>query len=172
MNAMLNIKSRFQNFVNTLKPMSWKQRLDHLITYYKPVLIGVCILVILISIGANAVKRSMYPPLCRGAVVGVTATDSLRTYLSDDLQVFLDGPDSKRQTVLKEIPFMDITLPDSMATNQTAYYQLTALVSGQELDYALLDTHAWDLFKDGYFFADIRTVLPQDLIDAVSSRLI
>ncbi len=160
---MKSLKTRFQNFLQVLKPMSWEQRIDHIFTYYKFVFVGLLCLLVVISIGVNAISRSKNPPLYRGALIGLNMTDPAKAYLTDDLQVFLDGADSKRTVVLREIGFMDIMDPQSMEVNQAAYYQITALISGQELEYCLMDEHAWDLLKDGTFFADLQTLLPQDI---------
>lgn len=160
---MKTLKKRFLDFLQVLKPMSWKQRIDHIFTYYKSIFLVAACLLIAISIGVNAINRNLNPPLYRGALIGVNMPEPAKTYLTDELQLFLDGANSKRDVILREIEFMDIMDDQSMSTNQAAYYQITTLVSGKELEYALMDKHAWGLLKDGFFFTDLQTLLPQDI---------
>ena len=163
--------NKLKDFWGVLKPMRWKQRIDHIFTYYKSIFVAIFCLLVVISIGVNACRRNANPPLYRGALIGFNLPDRAKNYLTDDLQTVLDGADSKRPVILREFAFRDIEDPQSIKVNQTSYYQITTLISGQELEYALLDEHSWELLKDGFFFADLQTLLPQSQIARLAPYL-
>ena len=155
-------KESFRAFIEVLKPMNWKDRLDHIFTYYKWIFVALLCLVVAVSIGVNAISRHLNPPLYRGAVVGVQLTDQADDYLTRQLQEKLGGAYTRQNAVLRHFPFLALDDPQAASTNQATYYQLTALVVGQELEYVIMDENAWSLLKDGHFFTDLQTLLPQE----------
>lgn len=158
------MKERFRAVIQTLKSMSWKERIVHIFTYYKWIFVAFLCLIIVISISINAISRYLNPPLYRGAVVGALYTEQTEAYLTTQLQEALDGKDTDREAVLRQISFLPLDDPNGVSTNQAAYYQLTTLVSGQELEYVIMDEHAWSLLKDGYFFADLEALLDAEAL--------
>ena len=169
--TMQKIKNSFQHFLQVLKPMSWKERLDHIFTYYKPALVGILAFVVLISIGVNAMQRKMNPPLYRGALVGVSINTSGNTFLTEELKTYLGASESKRTVVLRNISIADKDNPQASVDEQNAYYQLSTLIGGQELEYALLDQDAWKILGSVIFFADLREILPQEQLQQFENQL-
>lgn len=159
---MKTLTERIRTFIQVLKPMSWKARVDHIFTYYKWIFVAFFCLLVAISIGVNAIVRHLNPPLYRGAAVGVQLTEQATDYLTQHLQEKLDSKDTQREAILRQISFLALDDPQAASTNQAAYYQLTALIAGQELEYAIMDENAWSLLKDGYFFADLQALLPPE----------
>lgn len=161
---MKQLKERFREVLQVLKPMSWRARIEHIFTYYKWIFVAIIGVAVLISIGVNALSRYLNPPIYRGAAVGVTLTQQAEDCLTQQLRVYLDGADTRREAVLRQVPFYALDDPKAASTNQAAYYQLSALVAGQELEYVIMDENAWSLLKDGYFFEDLENLLPQETI--------
>ncbi len=159
---MRQLKERFHEVLLVLKPMSWKSRMEHIFTYYKWIFVAILSLAVVISIGVNALSRHLNPPIYRGAAVGVQLTSAAEDSLTEQLQIHLGGTASRREAVLRQVPFYALDDPKAASTNQAAYYQLSALVTGQELEYVIMDENAWSLLKDGYFFADLQKLLPQE----------
>lgn len=168
---MRKLKERFREVLLVLKPMSWKARMEHIFTYYKWIFVAILCLAIVISIGANALCRHLNPPIYRGAVVGVALTPAAEDCLTMQLQTHLRGAENRREAVLRQIPFYALDDPKAASTNQAAYYQLSALVAGQELEYMIMDENAWSLLKDGYFFEDLQKLLPQETLSQLKPYL-
>lgn len=151
--------------------MSWRERIDHIFTYYKPAMVGILAFLVVISLGVNAIQQKLNPPLYSGVLIGLSTNETTRSYLTEELKDYFAAPQSKRAVVLKEIPIANKEDPQSSIDNQNAYTQLAALVSGKDLEYALMDEDAWALLKAGYFFADLREFLSPEQIQQFSSQM-
>lgn len=142
-----------------LKPMSWKQRVDHIWTYYKEY-IGVFALLIFVCTGlissAIAAQRER---VVTGIMVNITMTQEGFNYLSTDYAEYLDvGKD--KDVKLEYTSFMDL----EKSTSEQDYYasmSVVAEVSAKKLDYMILDKIAVGFYAGQEVYMDLRKVFTE-----------
>ncbi len=144
-----------------LAPMTWRQRLDHLWTYYKWVLAVLVFLGFLLQIIITSAVNANTEILISGIGINVPLTEQGITCLSDGYLERLDGKKGQSVQFLNEI--LD---KDDQALGTEAMYATVVKVSGLtslgNLDYLLLDTKALEYYSEGDLFMDLRQILTQE----------
>jgi len=77
----MKLKQTFGELIEQLKPMSWKERFDHLWEYYKWVLAVAAVVIMLISIVCTSIYNKNVEVLFGGAVVNIHMSNEAREYL-------------------------------------------------------------------------------------------
>ena len=161
----MNIKKALQDFKNLkeiLSPMTPKQRIEYLVTYYSFLLIPVVVLIVIIVIIHGAVSKK--EPVMTGFGVNVTLTEEATAYVTEQ---WLDtqGYNPKKQTAIfsyvvgnesytGEGPIGSIG--DRIASAATM--SISAHVSARALEYMLVDDGTLEELNP-LMFADLRTIL-------------
>ena len=149
-------RENFKKLLADLKPMTWKQRVDHIWTYYRPhMLVGLLVVVMLfgaINMGINANKKV----LVSGVIVNISMTQEGRNYLEQDYLKDLGGDERKESVIVYSADFS--SLEDAVYEDEqySAAQTVIALVAGAKLDYMILDQFAMEFYirQDVYF--DLR----------------
>lgn len=145
-----------------LKPMTWKQRIEHIWMYYKEhMFIALVVLVIIvgaISMALSAGKET----LVSGVMVNINITQEGRNYLEKDYFEDLGGDPNTQQVNMYYADFS--ALEDAMYEEEqySASQVLVGLVTGAKLDYMLLDQFAMEFYirQDVYF--DLRRFFTEE----------
>lgn len=141
------------NLKQTLSGMTFREKVDHIWTYYKIHILGTLLLsAILISWGVSAYNNSK-EVLLQGELVNVTITDAGYSYLAQDSFAALGGTNN-RQTVNIISSFTG-----DPNTNPSAYMQqlkILAQIEGQNLDFLILDETLFRQYAYSEFYMDLR----------------
>ncbi len=145
-----------------LKPMTWRQRVDHIWSYYKPhMVVALVILVAVvgtISMAFNAGKET----LVSGIMVNISITPEGRNYLEKDYFADLGGNKNTQEIDLYYADFSALENAVYEEEQYSASQVLVGLVTGAKLDYMLLDQFAMEFYirQDVYF--DLRDFFTEE----------
>jgi len=159
------------NLKETLAPMTWPQRAEYLLTYYKWVLVALVIIIVLISIVVSAVGNARTELLLSGVLVNAPIDEACYDYLSDGCFQYLGG--QKGQAV--ELAQVDL-MPDAPIvgadTTVTAVSKIVGLITLDRLDYMIVDDQAYGYFLQQEMYADLRSVLSESELAQWQDKLI
>ncbi len=156
-----------QTLKERLAPLSGKQKIEYLWTYYKWVLLVVLLAAVLLTWAVQAIVEANTELLLAGVTMNVELNDRGRQFLEQDMLTKF-GTEGARQKVTLE----EMLLPDTQKGNPQELYawmtKMAGQVSSQMVDYALMDQAAYDFYKHQGMFADLTTVLTDSQIEALT----
>lgn len=161
-----DLKGHFAKLKEDLKPMTFKEKLDHIWTYYKyHMLVAFCVLFIV----GGALYSFLMPReniLIAGVQCNVRMTDQGYDYLTKDFQKnVLGGAEGK--TPLHSLEFYGEGTVEAVEQTTKAYYSVTAYVEAKQLDYMLLDMYSFRYFGSDRLYMDLRDILSREELDAL-----
>lgn len=142
--------------INDMKPMTGRQRVEHLWMYYKEYLLCLFIVISLISMIATVMIHRSKETLVSGMMVNIAIDQEGYDYLSVDYLARLGGVEGKQVAELDYTKFGD---PFDPADGQESYYAsliLISRVSGAMLDYMILDKFAMEYYITQDVYMDLR----------------
>lgn len=155
------LKAHLKKLKTDLASMTWRQRLEHLWTYYKWVLAVLVCLGFLLQIVITSAVNANTEVLISGIGINLPLTEDGITCLSDGYLERLGG------TKWQSVQFVNEILDkDNPAMGTEAMYATVVKVSGLtslgDLDYFLMDTKALEYYSEGDLFLDLRQILTQE----------
>ena len=167
----MTVKEQFINLRGELANMTWKQRFDHLWTYYKWVL-GVLVGLIMIgSMIVTMVAQKQIDIRFAGMSVNVDLSDEAVMYLTEDMEAFL-VTEEKQEVQLDMTGFGDLLDPEMAEYNYNSALQVIALVSAAQLDYVMMDESALSFYVRQEVFTDLSTVLTEEQLALFEGRTV
>ena len=162
----------FRELLEDLKPMTFWQKVDHLWTYYKEYLLIAAFVVVLLVMGITSFINSGKEVLLRGMMVNLTISQEGYDYLTDDYFVKAGGEEGKQLVEMDYTNFSDLADPTSSEDNYYASLKLMARVSGELLDYALIDQMAFEFYLTQGVYGNLLTLFSQEELDAMGDKVI
>ena len=156
----------------SLAGMSFKQKIDHLWTYYKWVLAVAAGVILLICIVVSSIMNKSVTTLYSGTIINVELSDVGEAYLTDDLFSYLGGVDKKEKVDLTSSYYNDLSTTQDPEGDAALVMSVTAMVAAKELDYIIMDELSFDYYKKATIFSPLEEVLSQELIDQFSDRIV
>ena len=151
-----------REFIATLRPMSWRDRIDHIWTYYKEIiLIGAVVIILVASILGNALKPRLEVRMS-GYLANITLSENGSAYLKEDYLSHLGGSADSQTVILNSTVFGGEGYLTSMEANYNAALAPVLQVTAQEVDYMLLDEVALEFYMNKAFFMDLRQLLNEE----------
>ncbi len=162
----------FRKLLNDLKPMTFRQKVDHLWTYYKEYL-WVAVFVLLMLSGSVVMLTSQAKEvLVCGMTVNVAMDNHGIDYLTQDYLAQLGGEEGKQSAELYYSNFSSLEDPTSSEDNYSAMTVLVARVSGGMLDYMILDKFAMEFYIIQDVYMDLREFFTPEELEALGDRVI
>lgn len=159
-NVKFDLKGHFAKLKKDLEPMTFKEKVDHIWTYYKAhMLVVFCVLFIITGMLVSILtpKQEL---LLGGVQCNVQLTTEGYDYLNKNFQSdVLAGAEGK--TSLNTLRFYGEGTVESVEHTTQAYYSVTAYVEAKELDYMLVDLYSFRYFGSDRIYADLRDLLPE-----------
>lgn len=143
-----------------MKPMSWKQRVDHIWTYYKEY-IGVFALLIFVLVGLISSSISAQKEaVITGIMVNITIDQEGFNYLSTDYAEHL-GIGNDQKVGLEYTSFLDL---ETSTSEQDYYSAMTVIaeVSAKRLDYMILDDLSMAFYAGQEVYMDLGQVFTEE----------
>jgi hypothetical protein len=168
---MSMLRQRWQNFIDVLKPMTPKQKLDHLWTYYKAVPITLLAIIFFLSSLIPGIIESRKEVLFGGLSINFNENDRMKSCLIDELFVFFGGTDSKKQHVTLNTMSLS-TASEDLAALYDEHTAIAAQIAAKELDYIILDTTSVEFFSNMDVMADLNTLLTAQQLQTLNDRLL
>lgn len=154
------LKEHLKELKDTLAPLPFWQKVEHLWIYYKAVLFIAIAIGITISLVVNAVVSSRQVTLLSGTALNVFITDEGHEKIA---QVISENGTLEGKSFLDEFPYLDTFYLDMGALDeQTANYLVTR-ISAQNLDYILADEKVMEVLSTNYF-VDMRLLFDEQTL--------
>lgn len=154
------LKNHLKELGQTLSTMTFGEKLEHLWTYYKHVLLIAIAIGFSIWFAVNAVISANQVTLLSGTALNVRITTEGMEQI--DGAVTEDGR-LEGKTFLDEFPYLDTYyVGQGFLDEQSATYLVTR-ISAQSLDYILVDQSVLDVISTNYFI-DMREIFPAEVL--------
>lgn len=164
MKMFQSMKAHFKRTAKDMKGMTFREKVDHLWTYYKEY--AFAIIMALIIVGAVIV--SLFTPVptlvSSGTLVNVSLSLEGHDYLTDVFyEQVLGSPDGK--VALNTANYSNQDTVDAVDESYQAFMGVSAKVEAKELDYLLLDQVGLDFYGSEDMIMDLRRLLPQEELE-------
>ncbi len=156
----------------TLAPMSWPDRLQHIWSYYKETILIVVALMIVVGYLLAGMISNRKDIVIGGIVANVEMTDEGTLYLTTDYFREIDGKDRYQQVTLHPMSLYSLQNAEYM---EMTYYNITkalAMMTDRQVDYLLVDKVALELFMSQEAFLDLREIFSENELAAFDNKLI
>lgn len=157
-------------FINDLKPMTWKKRLEYLWMYYKEYAYCAGIVVVAISLLITIIANQSKETIVGGMLINTTMTQEGMNYLTQDYKAELAPNDKNKLVELEYTTFGD---PMDPGRGEESYYAsmiLTARVSGAMLDYIIMDKFAMEYYITQEVYLDLREFFTPEELAELAAR--
>jgi len=154
---------------NDMKPMTFKEKVEHLWMYYKEYLWVAGLVFMALALVVTIITSRTKTTLVSGIMANITITQDGYNYLSSEYQEHLGG-DKKHIVELDYTKFGDML---DAGSGEDGYYSamvLTARVSGGLLDYMLLDKYAMEYYITQEVYMDLRQFFTAEELAALKAE--
>lgn len=166
-----NFYLEFMKLLEEMKPMTGKQRVDHLWTYYKEYLWFVALAVIVICVVVTSLINTSKNAIASGMLVNISIEQAGFEYLCEDYREHLGGVGND-VVELDYTNFSSLADPTSSEDNYYASMILLARVSSGDLDYIILDQFGMEYYITQGVYLDLREFFTQEELDALGEKVI
>lgn len=151
-----------------LKPMTWRQRIDHIWTYYKEfILITVATLIVVIGVGSTmlAPKKEL---LLGGMHVNTYLSGEGSAYLAEAYFEHIQGDPEKQEVQQYFRSFGDLS---TSTQDYETFQSIIALLYAQEVDYLLMNETCLTPFVGYESLMDLRQIFTEEELAEFGSRV-
>ena len=168
----LTLKQRWQKLCDDMKPMSFREKVDHLWTYYYWVLIVAAIIVTLCLIVHSSVTNLNREVLVAGALVNADVSVEGHDFLEERYFEKLGGQKGDQEVQITDITFEDPNTTLNIDQTYTATMRLVAMVSAKEVDYVIMDKIGLEFYLGHDLFMDLNELLSWEELEKWKDDLI
>lgn len=163
------IYQRYRKLVETLKPMTWGQRIDHVWTYYKDIVIVTLIMLVLpLSLIISSLNNKEV--IFGGMVINYDVRQSGVTYLSDDLFEELGGNPRTQKVNLNSNMFEQYA--SDIDSNYNAAMSTMGYINAGILDYLIMDEFAMELYIAERIYMDLSLIFTPEELEQFGDKVI
>lgn len=166
-----DIKAQWQELKDTLRPMPWKKKLEHLWEYYKWVLVLLIVISTLIYISVVGYSNARVEGLFYGEAVNLDFDTQGLEYLREDFLKHLDGVEGDQKVSLF---FSNLVVgADSTYENYFAPLMRTSSeISNGTLDYMLVDSAALTVYFNEEILMDLRELFTEEELTQMGESIV
>lgn len=166
-----DIKQQWQELKDTLRPMPWKKKLEHLWEYYKWVLVVLLVAATIIYISVVGYSNARVEGLFYGEVVNLSIDTAGVEYLSTDFLEHLDGVEDDQKVSI----YMSNLIVGNDSTYDNYYAPLmrtSSEISNKTLDYMLVDSAALTVYFNEEILLDLRQLFTEEELTQMGDSLV
>ena len=156
-----------QTLKKNLEPMTWPQRIDHIWTYYKEmIIITVATLILVIGVGVSILtpKKEL---LMGGMLINTFFNEEAESYLVEDLFEQLNGDPQTQETKIYTKTFTD---PNTSAQDGDVLTTIFAMMYAEQVDYLLMDEVGLKSMIRMQGMLDLREVFTAEEMEQLEDR--
>lgn len=170
MSQRKRIVPTFKELKEDLKGMTFREKADHLWTYYKEVLLVVLIMVLLGFATVSSIQNLSKNVVSTGVYANISMTPAGMRYMKEGFAEEL-GVDNVNDVVeVNYTNFSSLSDPTSSEDNYNATQLLVGLVAAGRMDYALLDDLALEFYITQEVFLDLREFFTQEQLQELEEK--
>lgn len=156
-----SLKKHFSEEKARLKDMTWREKLDHIWSYYKEYMFIALMLVIIAAVAISAVMNSDLEYYACGVMSNVELTREGHAYLTDQFHdQYLSHLNGK--TYLSRSELKGANTVSDTDDSYSATMGVLAQIEGKDLDYMLMDPYSFEHYVDERIYADLTQLLPPE----------
>lgn len=165
------ITGGWKKLKSDLAAMTFKEKVNHMWTYYKGSLVILAILIALCSIITSTCRARNTETLIAGISLNVQLTDEGQSYVKDEYyeRVKTEG---LQQVIYSESFQDDFANTATLEDSYMGLMSLIALAVGEELDYVFLDEVALKNMLVHDFYLDLREFFTEAELEALGDNVI
>jgi len=165
------IKAHIAKLRKDMEPMTTREKLDHLWTYYKWVLVVLAVLIVIVCVSVTGYKNTHTKLMFSGAILNTNVSLDGQNFLDTEFVQTLGGDPEKQKSYLINLLFEDPMTTDQVEYAYNAVLKITASISVQELDYILTDTVGLETCLSQDALLDLSQVLTPEELEQYGSSL-
>ena len=162
------LSQHLKTLKENLKPMTWRQRIDHIWTYYKEFLIiTTATLILVIGVGSNmlAPKKEL---LMGGMYVNTYLSGEGENYLVDSYFDYLEGDPKKQEIQQYFRSFGDFS---TSTWDFESFQSVMAMLYAEKVDYLLMSESSVAPFINYEALIDLREVFTEEELNQFGNRI-
>lgn len=152
----------------------FRKKAQYIWEYYHILFFALIICAALIGgVAASVYKNLKYDTVFYCTIINNTQSQETQDALTADLSAYY-GLDEKNQLLTIDNSFV-IDYAENSPQQENTYYsveKLTALIASRSVDCFLADSEVTEAYATTAAFYDLNKLLPQDMLDALSDRLV
>ncbi len=164
-----SVKEIIREELKKLKELTWGQRFGYIWDYYKPLMVAVLVIAALVSIGVTIYKNKQIDHLLNVYMVNCDPVSTDGEALAQSFGEYLGGLDKNQEVTFDTSISLD---DDTSEYGMAGQMKLVTLSAAGEIDILLLDPESYLTYSDADYFADLTTLLSEELLAAWSDLLI
>lgn len=169
---MQRLKEHLQRLKKDLEPMTFRERLDHLWTYYKWVVAVLAIIITLICMISTSIANINCETLLSGMIINTDISLEGNNYLTEDYFEKLQGQKGKEEIELAHLSFMSLQETTDLEFTYAATMRIVAEISAKQLDYVITDEVGMETCMDHDGLMDLRELLTEEELSLLEEDLI
>lgn len=167
-----DLRQEWTKLKTDLAPMPFRKKVDHIWTYYKEYLAFALVIVMTAVMLISGVINKSKEVLLAGVLCNVSMSQEGYMYLTDDYLETAGNGDGKQVVSLDSLVFAITGEFDKVNENYDAAMAGMAMVSGQQVDYFLMNEYAMMYYLNQGMFLDLQTFLSTEELAAYEQDLI
>lgn len=166
------LKEHLKKLKKDLEPMSFREKLDHLWTYYKWFAALLALIIVLICMVSSSIANINCETLLSGMVINTDVTLDGNNYLTVDYFEKRHGVEGKQEIDLAHLTFMDPEDSTDIEFTYTAIMRIVADISARQLDYVITDEVGMETCMNHDALMDLREILTEQEMELLKDDLI
>ena len=154
----------FSQMLEIMKPMTFKQKVEHLWTYYKEWLLVIFFGILFIGLMFTIIEEQKKEVLVGGMMINISIEQSAMNYMTTEYAMDLGA---KNQYQVAEVDYTNFGDPLDPENGENSYYAsmiLPSRVTGGMLDYIILDQYAMEYYIAYDVYMDLREFFTEEEI--------
>lgn len=160
----------FSKMMEIMKDMTFKQKLEHLWTYYKEWLLVIFFGVLFIGLMFTIIEEQKKEVLVGGMMVNISIEQSAMNYMTTE---YAQDLGAKNQYQVATVDYTNFGDPMDPENGENSYYAsmiLPSRVSGGMLDYIILDKYAMEYYITQDVYMDLREFFTEAEIEEMNKK--
>lgn len=165
------VKTGFKRYFETIKPMTFKEKVSHTFEYYKGIFLGIIIVAIIFGIVLTAFKTATTKIIVSGIGINIKSDLDSVEYLTTDF--YEKKKTGGRETC--EFSLVDLYAQGTTDAIESTYDQIQSIVaqvSAKKLDYIVTDELGFEFCLGQELFMDLRNFLTEEELNKFKDKII
>ena len=169
---MADITGGWKKLKENLSRMTFKEKVNHLWTYYKGTLLIAIIAITVVSVVINCIINVNTDIIVSGLSVNVHISEEGTQYLKEDYYDKVYDGSGLEQVIFTDMILYDPSDREHAQDIEYALVALSALITEGELDYMIVDQSALTTFiKYESVLQDLRHIFDRELLDSLGTKV-
>lgn len=164
-----SLKRIVREELSKLSELSWKERIGYVWDYYKPLMVAVLAVIVLVHLGITIYHNKQIENLLSVYMVNCNSFSVDSELIAEDIAERMGGLEEKQEITVDT----SISISDSVSQSALAYQmKLATLIAAGEIDILLLDADTFETYAAQDTFLDLTEVLTGEELEKWEDLLV